>query len=170
LINLYASRRLPAILAVSVEQAIVPKPVIAECLYIRQPSEEDPHDVAPVTVNLDPLIDSGVLLLTELTGDVELRQFVQLAALIDDCEAACLAIAAVRGLVLATDDRRAIQIATDLRVSVLTTPELLRKWARRGSPTQQEVTDAILCIEKYGRFRPHGMCASARWWAEQRPR
>ncbi len=168
LINLYASQRLRAIVAASMEQAIVPKPVVEECLYIRQPSEEDPDHLVPMTVNLHPLIDGGVLLLTELTGEAELSQFVQLAALIDDCEAACLAIAALRGLALATDDKRAIHIATDLGVSIVTTTQLLKNWAQHASPAQNEVTNAILCIERYGRFRPHALCAHAQWWAQQR--
>jgi predicted nucleic acid-binding protein len=150
------------------EQAIVPEPVVGECLYIRQQSDESPNHLVSMNVDLHPLIDSGVLLLTELTGEVELSQFVRLAAMIDDCEAACLAIAAVRGLVLATDDKRAIQIATDLGVSVVTTPELLKNWTERVSPKQHEVTDAIMCIERYGRFRSHTLCAHAQWWAEQR--
>jgi len=168
LINLYASQHLPVIVAAAMEQAIVPKPVVEECLYIRQASEEDPNHLVPMTVNLHPLIDGGVLLLTELTGEAELNQFVQLAALIDDCEAACLAIAALRGWALATDDKRAIHIATDLGVSIVTTPELLKNWLEHASPAQHEVTEAIVCIERYGRFRPHTLCAHAQWWAEQR--
>jgi predicted nucleic acid-binding protein len=168
LINLYASQRLRAIVAASMEQAIVPKPVVEECLYIRQPSEENPDHLVPMTVNLHPLIDDGLLLLTELAGEAELSQFVQLAALIDDCEAACLAIAALRGLALATDDKRAIHIATDLGVSIVTTPQLLKNWAQHASPAQNEVTNTILCIERYGRFRPHAPCPHAQWWAEQR--
>jgi len=168
LINLYASQRLQAIVAASVEQAIIPKPVVEECLYIRQASEEDPNHLVPMTINLRPLIDDGVLLLTELTGEAELSQFVQLAALIDDCEAACLAIAVLRGLAIATDDKRAIHIATDLGVSVVTTPQLLKNWAEHASVAQNEVTNAILCIERYGRFRPHALCAHTQWWAEQR--
>jgi predicted nucleic acid-binding protein len=168
LINLYASQRLSAIIAASIEQAFVPNIVLSECLYIRQQSEDKPNQVVSVTVDLHPLIDAGILFLTDLAGEVELDRFVQLATLIDDCEAACLAIAAVRGLALATDDRRAIQVATDLGVSVVTTPELLKNWKECGSPEQHEVTEAILRIEKYGRFRPHSTCAYARWWAEQR--
>ncbi|MBM4029098.1 MAG: hypothetical protein FJ280_27435 [Planctomycetes bacterium] len=168
LINLYASQRLPAIVAASMEQAVVPKPVIGECLYIRQQADEGPDSLIPVHVDLDPLIESGVLLSTELTGDVELDQFVRLAALIDDCEAACLAIAALRGFVLATDDKRAIHVATDLGVSIVTTPELLKNWSERGSPKQHDVADAIACIERYGRFRPHTLCPYATWWAEQK--
>lgn len=168
LINLYASQQLQAIVAASMEQAIVPKPVVEECLYIRQASEDDPDHLVPMTINLHPLIDGGVLLLTELTGEAELSQFVQLAAVIDDCEAACLAIAARRGLAIATDDKRAIHIATDLGVSTVTTPQLLRNWAQHASPAQSEVTNAILCIETYGRFRPHALCPHAQWWAEQK--
>jgi hypothetical protein len=155
-------------MAASIEQAFVPKMVLNECLYIRQQSEDNPHHVVPVAVDFRPLIDAGILFLTDLAGEVELDRFVQLAGVIDDCEAACLAIAAVRGLTLATDDRRAIQVATDLGVSVVTTPELLKNWKECASPAQPEVTEAILRIEKYGRFRPHSTSAYAHWWAAQK--
>jgi predicted nucleic acid-binding protein len=168
LINLYASQHLPAIVAASIEQAFVPKAVLSECLYIRQQSEDNANRLIPVSVDLHPLIHAGILLLTDLTGEVELDEFVRLAAVVDDCEAVCLTIAAVREWALATDDRRAIQVAMDLGVSVVTTPELLKNWAERASPEQHEVTEAVMCIEKYGRFHPHNMCAYASWWAEQR--
>jgi len=168
LINLYASQRLPAIVAASIEQAFVPKAVLSECLYIRQQSVDNPSRFVPVNVDLHPLIDAGIFLMTDLTGEVELDEFVRLATIVDDCEAVCLAIAAVRGWGLATDDRRAIRVAMDLGVSFMTTPQLLKNWAEHPSTKQHEVTEAIMCIEKYGRFHPHNTCAYASWWAEQK--
>jgi predicted nucleic acid-binding protein len=168
LINLYASRRLSVILAASIEQGLVPGAVLSECLYIRQPSEENPNHLVSVNVDLRPFIVAGDLIRTELTGENELAQFVQLAVLIDDCEAACLAVASVRGLPLATDDKRAIQVATGLGVPVVTTPLLVKNWAERVASAPPEVADAIVCIERYGRFRPHDTCPYAEWWADQK--
>ncbi len=168
LINLYASQRLPAIVSASIDKAFVPHTVLSECLYIRQPSVDNPSRLVPANVDLHPLIGTGILLTTDLTGDAELDEFVQLAAVVDDCEAVCLSIAAVRGWGVATDDRHAIRVAMDLGVSFMTTPQMLKNWAEHSSIKRHEVTDAIMSIEKYGRFRPHSACPYAGWWAQQR--
>jgi predicted nucleic acid-binding protein len=146
------------------EKVLVPKVVLAESLYIRQPSDDNPDQLVPVEINLQPLINDGVIEPTEFTGDAELARFVELARIIDDGEAACLAMASVRGLMLATDDRRAIRVAADLGVAIVTTPELLKLWIEHTTPDADEVADIIHCIERYGRFKPHHTSPHARWW------
>ncbi len=164
LINLYASRRLSIITRAALKKMLVPKIVLAEALYIRQPSDDNPDQLVPVEINLQLVINDGVIELTEFTGDDELARFVELARIIDDGEAACLAIASVRGLMLATDDRRAIPVAADLGVPIMTTPELLKLWIERTAPDANEVADVIRCMERYGRFKPHHTSPQARWW------
>jgi predicted nucleic acid-binding protein len=118
-------------------------------------------------VDLNPLINGGTLEVTEPTGSAELEQFMHLAGIIDDGEAACLAIASQRGHILATDDRRAIKVATELNVSIVTTPDLIKKWVESTLPEPFQVMDTIRCIERYGRFRPHPSSPHAKWWEEQ---
>ena len=166
LINLYASGRLQAMVRASTQQALIPELVLAETLYIRQPCEDDPGQLAPAQIDLGPLLDSGIIEVSEFTGDAELERFVQLAGLIDDGEAACLAISSVRGASLATDDRRTIQIATKLNVPIVTTPELVRTWTESASPEPLEMAEVIQCIERYGRFTPHRSSQYAKRWAQ----
>ncbi|MGQ4809535.1 hypothetical protein NKDENANG_02953 [Candidatus Entotheonellaceae bacterium PAL068K] len=61
LINLYASQRLTVIVGASIEKALVPKVILGESLYIRQPSDDKPDQLISVEINLQPLIDAGVL-------------------------------------------------------------------------------------------------------------
>ena len=95
-----------------------------------------------------------------------MERFVQLAALLDDGEAACVSIASSRGLSLATDNRRAIMIANDLSVEILTTPEILMNWISTVSPESREIADVIYNIERYGRFRPHHTSVHTKWWKD----
>ena len=165
LINLYASQSLEAIIKSSTEKALVSRTVLGEILYVRQPDDEDPDQLVPEEVRLGPFIERRVLHPTDLSGDVELERFVTLASVVDDGEAACLAIAASRGLVVATDDRRAIRVAAELGVSTVSTPELVKTWVKNASPEPIAVTHAIKRIERYGKFRPHFSSPYLEWWS-----
>ena len=168
LINLYASQRLGEIVKASIDQAMIPNEVLEESLYVRQPCEETPEEMIPVRVDIGPLIAGGVLQVTAPSGTAELESFIRLAGIIDDGEAACLAIASNRDATLATDDRRAIRVASDLGVPISTTPNLIAEWMNRTSPKRHLVTDVIRCIEQYGRFRPHPNSPDRGWWEEHR--
>lgn len=141
--------------------------VLNESLYVRQPCKDDPDKLVPKEVDLHPLIEGGILEVTEPTGSAEQELFMHLAGIIDDGEAACMAIAYNRDCVLATDDRRAIKVATEMNVSIVTTPDLIKRWVEYTSPEPLQVMDIIQCIERYGRFRPHPSSPHAKWWEEQ---
>ena len=164
LINLYASRQLTEIIKASIEKAVIPNEVLSEGLYVREESEDDPDILLPKKVDFLPFVNAGVLELTEPTGSAELESYIQLAEIIDDGEASCLAIAYNRGFTLATDDRRAINVANDLNVSLVTTPDLIQEWIHHKSPNKNQIRDIIRCIERYGRFRPHPSNPKSRWW------
>src|SRR5687767_14194928 len=101
-INLYAAGNLVTLLPSLGLRLHVPKKVLEESMYVRQP---DPADVAKLIqrpVDLAPVLAAGLLHRCDLEGEDELDLFVQLATTLDDGEAVCLAIAKVRGWVLAT--------------------------------------------------------------------
>lgn len=166
LINLYASQRPQAIIQAVFKEAIIPKQVSGEGLFIRQPWDDDPKILIPVEINLDALVADAIIKVSDLEHDGELERFVQLATILDDGEAVCVAIASLRGLSLATDDRKAIAIAGDLGIDVLTTPEILMNWIDVASPEPKEITKVIENIERYGRFRPHHTSDYAKWWRD----
>jgi len=150
LLNLYASKFLHKIVSATLVQALIPRGVLNESFYIRQTSDEDPEQLIPLAVDLNPLLKARVLKATELSGEVERQRFIQLAGVIDDGEAECLAIASIRNCILATDDRRAVRVARDLGVEAITTPELIRMWVTNISPASEQVVRVIHNIETYG--------------------
>jgi predicted nucleic acid-binding protein len=77
-----------------------------------------------------------------------------LATEVDDGEAQVLAVGMHRGLVVATDDRRARSVVTHLGVGLLSTPELVVTWAAADETQAVNVTRAILDIEVRARYRP----------------
>jgi hypothetical protein len=77
-----------------------------------------------------------------------------------------LAIARCRGWQLATDDRKAIRLAGEAGVPVLTTPAAVKMWVDRLGPSASEVGTALSAIRDRARFLPGGrpLCD---WWMEQ---
>ncbi len=164
LINLYASRRPLALIQTVFGKIIIPKHIARESLFIRQPTDDDPTQLVPVEIDLDELVEKAAIKVVDLEKEAELEQFIQLATLLDDGEAVCMTIASSRGLFLATDDRRAITVANDLSIEILTTPEILMDWVNTVSPEAIEIAEVIHNIERFGHFKPHHTSPHAEWW------
>jgi predicted nucleic acid-binding protein len=165
LINLYASQQPQRIIQAAFKEAIIPNQVAKEGLFIRQ-SSDDPKILVPMQINLDALIASSNIKVDGFEHNGELEQFVQLATVLEDGEAVCVAMASSRGFSLATDDRKAIAIAGVLNIDVLTTPEILMNWIKVSSPGPKEIAKVIENIERYGRFKPHHTSNHAKWWKD----
>jgi predicted nucleic acid-binding protein len=150
LINVYSSLCAEAILRAVFDTILIPREVEAESFFIRQPSPDDPAQLIHVPLDLAPLSRSGILTVVSLAQQSELNLFIRLVAILDDGEAASLALAASRGLPLVTDDRKAANIAGDLDVRVITTPEVLKHWVDAASPAQDEVITVVTNIERWG--------------------
>ena len=109
----------------------VPSKVTGETLYIKQPDEEDQTKLVKCPLDLQEYLAAGLLAGCDFQNQAEIELFVRMAAQLGDGEAACFAIATQRGWALATDDRRARKLAAAVRLTVITTPELVKLWARR---------------------------------------
>lgn len=166
LINVYASQHPQAIVQAVFQKAIVPKEVVEESLFIRKPDDDDSARLVPSEVSFDELIATGTIEVASFEQEEELERFVRLATLLDDGEAACMTIASCRSVSLATDDRKAIAVANDLGVEVLTTPDILKRWIDTVSPQPQNIGVVIRNIERYGRFKPHYTSPRAQWWSD----
>jgi len=164
LINLYASGKLEVVLPSCGGTFYVPDQVRNEAQSIRQPDEHDPSLLVSTPIDLNSAIAEGLIQECQLNGDAELESYVQFAALVDDGEASCLAIAKSRGWIVATDDRKAIRIATEAGIAVVTTPELVERWATACHATSAEVSDVLIRIERFARFRPRGDSPFFSWW------
>lgn len=163
-LNLYASGNfLPLLESVNLDFH-VPKQVVEESQYIRQRDPKDPTQLIPLEVDLDPAIQAGLLHPCQLEGEDELAYFVQLATTLDDGEAACLAIAKVRGWGLVTDDRIARREAIQLGVEVITTAELVKGWSEAQKVPIAEVAQVLQNIRLYSRFEPNKNMPLYEWW------
>ena len=166
LINLYAAGNTLRILTVFGGELHVHELVKNEALGIRKPDDEEPERLVPGTIDLTEALEAGLLRECRLEGPSEAEDFVRFASVLDDGEAACLAIAKSRGWSVATDDRKAIRVATEAEVATITTPELVRCWVDATKPADDEIADALRRIERLARFRPRRASPWFEWWVE----
>ena len=164
MINLYASGEMCSILSVTSADFHVPRIAIQEALYVLTPDQDEPQNTTLEEINLTPAIESGLLRACDLESDEENRLFVQFAAEVDDGEAACLAIAKAHGWSIATDDRKAQRLARGSHIPVVTTPELVKRWADASKTSDEEVAVVLRRMQDFGRFIPRRGSVLYQWW------
>lgn len=142
----------------------VPSLVAAETYYIHQPDSDDPARLVKTAVDLGPYFDEGLLQRCDITPGDETSLFVEYASRLDDGEATCVALAKSRGWLLATDDRPATALAKQENISVVTTAELLHRWATRSKSASHVVRAALLNIQRFAKFVPRAGSPRAVWW------
>ena len=140
----------------------VPTAVQTEGIFIR--AAADTREVQ--RIDLTPSIDKGAVQICAPADDAEYGLYVELASSLGDGEAMALAIAKNRGWKVATDDRKARIKADALGISVVTTPELVQRWATNTDQSRAEVTNALRRIETLARFSPAENSPAARWWRQ----
>ena len=140
----------------------IPSAVMGEALYLRGSDEAGKPRKEPV--DLRPLVAGGALAVCGLESSEETDLYVRLAAELDDGEAMALALAKCRNWLLATDDRKGRRLAADLAVTVLTTPDLMKRWADAASPTPDELAAALRRIREFARFVPSEDFPLHDWW------
>lgn len=137
--------------------------VISEVEYTR---EYDSNGVpAPVLLNSNALVQSGLLLPARPESEQEIEDYVSFAMEVDDGEAQALSLAKNRRFVLLTDDRKAANVArrSDVGVQTISTAHVLRSWARldvRNDARLREVVSRITVLAKY---RPPPESADHAW-------
>jgi hypothetical protein len=144
----------------------VPDNVLREALRLDQPDEDDPTKLVPIPLDLESLIAQGILHACKLEDDEERDRFVQFATELDDGEAACLAIAVQRGWVLGSDDRIAARLALSLGVNVMTTEQLVKRWAEPTDANPSEIGRVLRNIQTYGHYTPRRTSPLREWWLE----
>lgn len=149
LMNLVASGHPSDVLAANGRRGLLCPRTEAEVIYLNPRSPGTP----PELIDLGPYVTSGTLVRTVLDA-AETATYVRLAAEVDDGEAQVLAVGFERGLVVATDDRRARRVATRLGVGLLSTAELVVIWAAAPQTEAANVAPAIFDIEIRARYRP----------------
>jgi predicted nucleic acid-binding protein len=148
----------------------VPTKVTQETFYLLQPGEREKDKLVKTPVDLAPFIESGVIHPCDLESGQETELFVQLAIKLDDGEAACFAIAQSRGWLLATDDRPATKLAAQSGVSVITTPEMVKRWAKTTGAADANIATVLQNIQIFARFVPRRNSPEYRWWISKTSR
>jgi hypothetical protein len=168
LIDLLASGEAEAILRSSGFRWHLPTAVQAEVQYRRQHDLTKPGQTITVSVDLSPMIGSGLLTVCSPKTLQESDQFTQYASIFrSDGEAMCLAIAAERKWIVATDDRKAIRIAQKVGLTVVSCPELVKAWADATAVMQSGLNRVLQEIQVLAQFRPNQTMRECQWWFDQ---
>lgn len=115
-------------------------------------------------INLKQFEPDQVVEILELTP-AELKLYLELAAVVDDGEAATIAIAIQRHMDLATDDRRARRLCQERHLAEpLRTVSLLRAYADAAHLTDDEIEQIITSIRERASFQPPRSDPELKWW------
>ena len=140
---------------------------------VQQAADEVGHlrDMIDGKVTLIPIdltipIANGKLLRLELEPP-ETAVYLELAAIVDDGEAATIAAAIHRGLDIATDDRRARTLCQERSLNEpVRTLALLHDYARAAHLTDHEIRTALASVRNRASFQPARTDPDIKWWNE----
>lgn len=128
---------------------------IKEFMFHAPQEVVDEVTVAAQRQLLDAALASGALKKTELRDVLELTRFAEYSQRFGRGESACLAIAACRGWVFATDESKDKRLKKEIeasKVRIINTPGLLLKAIQNGVLSVSEA-DAIKAVLEENRFR-----------------
>jgi hypothetical protein len=165
LIDLLASGQAESILRATGRTWHLPTSVQAEVQYVRQHDPDNPGGYKNVPADLTPLVKSAVLTPSQPDDPQEIAQYVHYATLFrSDGEAMCLALGECRGWVVATDDRRAILVAQQAGLTVVSCPELVKTWVDATRPDATRLVQVLIDIQTLAQFRPNQTMKQSTWW------
>ena len=168
LFDLLASGHAEAILQASTFTWQLPSAVQGEVQYLRQHDPAQPGKFVKVPADLSPLISSGVLTVCAPENQQELDRYTHYAAVFrSDGESMCLALAERRAWVVATDDRKAIRVAQQAGLTVVSCPELVKAWAETATPDQATLLRGLQDIQVLAQFKPNPSMPDYQWWVDQ---
>lgn len=142
----------------------VPKKVQEEAKYIRKPDPNDSTQLIKTAIDLAPLLAAGALHPCDLANDSENELFVEMAVTLDDGEAACFAIAKNRSWLLATDERPTERLAQKHGLAIITTPEIIKRWADQTKATKARVAQVLRNIQTFANYLPRKTLPLHEWW------
>lgn len=164
-VNLWACRRMAEIVAVVEGRVAIAEVVRREAQYVLA-GGSGPEALEREAVDLVPLMASGALDLIATDDEDELLTFIDLTQQLGDGEAMTLAIALHRSGVIVTDDRKAIRVANEIGVSILTSLDLVKRWAEVASIARPELRRTLGDMRERGRFEPSRQHPLRLWWAD----
>ena len=164
LINLLASGRFEDIARECGYQLVVASAVCAESIYIRDATTRE-----PVLINLEPYVSAGLLEQMDVETEDERAAYIVYAAQLDDGEAMSLALAELRHIPLATDDRkaRALIAREGIRIELSSTVGVLQAWERTADIEISQMRAVIANIQRSARFARPPAAEDRLWWQDR---
>jgi predicted nucleic acid-binding protein len=161
-INLAATDRLQHIAQALGVTFTLARQAAAEVGHLR-----DGADSGPVLTPIDlSQYDRQTLEIISLTP-LEYPLYVNLTQSVDDGEAATIAVAVQRGLQLATDDRKARRLCTELQIPEPSrTLDLLRAYADTARLPHAQLRELLVKIRDRASFQPPRSDPSHKWWQD----
>lgn len=170
LIDLLASGQAEAILRATGQAWQIPSAVLAEVQYVRQHDPDNPGSYRNIPADLTPFMRSGVLTPCQPDDPREQARYIHYATLFrSDGEAMCLAIGECRGWIVATDDKKAITVAEQAGLTVVSCPELVKVWTDATRPDASTLIQLLTNIETLAQFRSNPNMREHNWWAARLP-
>jgi hypothetical protein len=129
------------------------------------------RDVIDGKITLTPIdltlpAASGILLTLELEPP-EIALYLELAAIVDDGEAATIAVAIHRGIDIATDDRRARTLCQERNLNEpVRTVALLHDYAHAARLADPEIRATLASGRDRASFQPARADPDIKWWNE----
>ena len=161
-INLYASEKMEQILnAIPKSVHIAAYVKNAEVLKVY-----DNRTKRTQEIDLEPLIDQGILNLVELDLETEADTRVALTEILDDGEAITRAIALHRNWAIATDDKVAIRVFRQRaeHLQIITTPKLIKYWADKTIASPDVIQACLRNIMMKASYHPAKRHHLYHWW------
>jgi hypothetical protein len=143
----------------------LPDAVQVEVRYVRQHDPKKPGQTVSVPADLTRRTNAGSLQMCQPNTEHELDRFTRYATQFrSDGEAMCLAIAESRAWTVATDDRKAIRVAQEAGLTVVSCPQLVKTWADKTKPAEAMLRKVLQDIQTLAQFRPNPSMPQYRWW------
>jgi len=166
IINLYASRQFGNILK-SLPISVVVATYVREeeaCKIYGGPDENVTQ--REEQIDLQPFIDSGLLILVSPDTEAENETYVDFAASLDDGEAITGALAVHRNWAIGSDDRRAISFFAKAAplVQRISTLELIKYWADTPDLPPDVIRTALRNVRTRAKYEPHAKHPLYEWW------
>jgi predicted nucleic acid-binding protein len=160
-INLAATDRLHHIAETLDVNFVLTQQAAAEVGYLRDIVN---GELVSTPINLGQHTSDGTVQFIDLDPS-EYPLYLELASIVDDGEAATIAIAAQRDLQLATDDRKARRLCADRHIpEPLRTLALMHTYTDTARLNHTQVRDLLTKIRNRASFQPPRSDPDHKWW------
>jgi predicted nucleic acid-binding protein len=161
-INLVATEDLIAIGQILDTSFFMVDQAATEVGYLR---DDIGGQIVQTPIDLQPYLLSGTMKFLSL-AEHELPQYVRLAAMVDDGEAATIAVAWSRRLQIATDDRKARRVCLELGLpEPVRSLGIMHAYADAAGLSEQVIRERLVLIRGRASFRPRQTDPYYKWWS-----